>query len=93
MRHLCLALCVCAMGFAADEAKPADVKPYPLDRCLLMGDGVDKDSASFVHQGQEFRFCCKGCITKFKKDPDKYVKMLAAEVAKQPGKSGAPTVK
>jgi YHS domain-containing protein len=84
-------LAACACGIAAEDAKPAVVKPYPLDHCLLMDNGkVDKDSVTEIHQGQEFRFCCKGCIRKFKKDPDKYVKLLAEEVAKQPRKDAAP---
>lgn len=89
MRQCVLALlCACTFGLAAEEAKPAEVKPYPIDHCLIMGDKVDKDSVTETYQGQEFRFCCKGCIRKFKKDPDKFVKMLADEVAKK--KDAAP---
>ncbi len=83
MRSIILS-CICILGGMAEEAKPAAVKPYPLDHCLLMDGGkVDKDSATEVYQGQEFRFCCKGCVRRFKKDPDKYLKQLAEEVAKK----------
>ena len=57
----------------------APVKPYPLDYCLVSGDKLDGDMGKPIvmdYKGQEFKFCCGSCPKKFKKDPDKYMKML-----------------
>lgn len=69
----------------ADEAKKAEVKPYPLETCIVsdeklgeMGEVVTK-----VHDGQEFKFCCKHCIKDFDKDPAKFHAKLKEQVAKQ----------
>jgi hypothetical protein len=32
---------------------------------------------TIVHNGQEVKFCCKPCVAKFKKDPEKYLKKIA----------------
>ena len=55
-----------------DEAIIAKQKPaYPLDTCVVsgeklggMGEGVD-----YVHNNRLVRFCCKGCVPKFKENP------------------------
>jgi len=57
----------------------APIKPYPLDYCLVSGDKLDGDMGKPIvmnYKGQEFKFCCASCPKKFKKDPEKYVKML-----------------
>lgn len=61
---------------AATSKLPAGVKPYPLDVCLVEGDKLDASAFSFVHQGQEVKFCCDGCLPEFKKDPAKYLAKL-----------------
>lgn len=70
------ALAVVALA-AADAAADAKAKPYPIDTCLVMGEKVDKDSASVVVEGQEFKVCCKGCIKKIQADPKGYLAKLA----------------
>ena len=30
----------------------------------------------YQHEGREVRFCCKGCLKDFKKDPAQYLKKL-----------------
>jgi YHS domain-containing protein len=54
-------------------------KPYPLQTCLVTGDGLDDmdERVTTVHEGQTFEFCCKPCLKKFNKNPAKYVKALA----------------
>ena len=55
------------------------VKPYPLDYCLVSDDKFGGDMGKPIvmnYKGQEFKFCCASCPKKFKKDPEKYVKML-----------------
>jgi hypothetical protein len=69
---------------AADTNSPASstnsiVKPYPLDYCLVSGDKIGGDMGKPVstnYMGQEIKFCCKDCVKDFRKDPDKYMKLL-----------------
>ena len=56
-------------------AKPPAVKPYPLKTCLVTDNALDSmgGEVRLVNNGQEIKFCCKPCIAKFKKNPDKYL--------------------
>ena len=73
-----------ALVHAADTNSPgsstnAVVKPYPLDYCLVSGDKIGGDMGKpivMVYKGQEMKFCCSDCPPKFKKNPEKYMKML-----------------
>jgi len=58
-----------------------DAKPYPLDYCLVGGSDLGDmgEPVSYIHNGQEFKFCCKPCIPKFKKNPEKYIQELREE--------------
>lgn len=57
---------------------------YPLKTCLVSGEelgGMGKP-ADFIYRqaGQPdrlVRFCCKMCVSKFKKDPEKHLARLA----------------
>ena len=55
-------------------------KPYPLTTCLVSGEDLDEmdERVSTVYEGQTFEFCCKPCLVKFNKNPEKYVSQLAA---------------
>ncbi|QTN33870.1 YHS domain-containing protein [Akkermansiaceae bacterium] len=77
-----------AQGVTAAQAKVAEAKkpkaapkpkPYPLKTCLVSGEGLDEmdERVSTVYEGQTFEFCCKPCLVKFKKDPEKYAGKLA----------------
>lgn len=55
-----------------------DVKPYTRNTCIVsdnklgsMGTPITK-----VYGDQEVKFCCKPCIAKFEKDPQKYLAKL-----------------
>ena len=50
-------------------------KPYALKTCIVSDNelGSMGDPVSFVYKGQEYKVCCKPCIKKFKKNPDKYL--------------------
>ncbi len=63
-----------------ESAKPTKPRPYPLKICLVSGEGLDSmdERVSTVYEGQVFEFCCKPCLKKFNKDPEKYQAMLAA---------------
>jgi len=65
----------------ADDKKAAAAKPYPLSTCIVTDEKLDADPAmksyTFVHEGQEVKLCCKGCLKDFNKAPAKYLKKLA----------------
>lgn len=63
----------------------AKAKPYPLKTCVVSGEELGEmgKPVTLIYQGQEMKFCCKNCVKKFKKDPEKYLKKLAEEVKKQ----------
>lgn len=71
-----------ASAFLASCAGTANsaggVKPYPKDTCIVsdnklgsMGTPVTK-----VYADQEVKFCCKPCVAKFEKDPQRYLAKL-----------------
>ena len=66
-------------GFAACAVSAAEVKPYPSDVCIVSGNklGSIGTPVTMIHNGQEVKFCCKPCVAKFKKDPEKYLKKIA----------------
>lgn len=82
-----LASCAAPTPAATVETTPAKVakkaapkpKPYPLETCLVTGDGLDDmdERVSTVYQGQTFEFCCKPCLKKFRRNPGKYAGALA----------------
>ncbi len=54
---------------------------YPLDTCVVTGaklGGKMGKPINYVHKNRLVRFCCKGCLETFQKDPDKYLKTLCA---------------
>ena len=65
--------------------------PYPLDFCLVSGNdfGEDPDMIPYTHvyNGTTIKFCCKPCLPKFEKNPEKYMADLKEEIealAKEP---------
>jgi hypothetical protein len=60
---------------AVAAAAEAPTKPYPLKTCIVSGNDLNSMGGQqrLVHNGQEVKFCCKPCIGKFKKNPDKYL--------------------
>lgn len=63
----------------AGETNKPKAKAYPLDTCAVSGEklGGMGDPYVFVHEGQEIKLCCKGCLKDFKKEPAKYLKKVA----------------
>jgi YHS domain-containing protein len=68
------------------EQADEKAKPYPLDKCIVSGEKLGEmgKPVVLVHAGQEMKFCCKDCVKKFNKDPEKYIKMMNEEAAKKP---------
>lgn len=64
--------------FAAETAEKEEVKPYKPDTCIVSGEKLGEMGKPyvFVHEGQEIKLCCKSCLKKFNKEPEKYLKKL-----------------
>lgn len=54
---------------------------YPIDTCVVAGGklGSMGDPVEIVAGTQLVRFCCAGCLPKFKADPQKYLSKLPTE--------------
>ncbi len=59
-------------------AEAPKVKPYPLDTCIVADEklGSMGKPVVFTHEGQEIKICCKGCKSKFLKEPARYLEKL-----------------
>jgi hypothetical protein len=79
---LTLGLVSCASPGAgpsgAEHSVSAGVKKYTSDKCIVTDNklGSMGDPVTYVHNGQEVKFCCAPCIKKFKENPDKYLATL-----------------
>ncbi len=77
LTHVSLALLfvvsIVNISMAADGVE--ELKEQTL--CPVMGGKITKD-VYVDHDGQRIFFCCQGCESKFKADPDTYLKKMAA---------------
>lgn len=60
-------------------ALAGSVKSYPKNTCIVTGNklGSMGTPVTKVYGDQEVKFCCKPCVKKFEKDPQKYLAKLA----------------
>jgi len=86
-----------------DELK----KTYTLTTCPVSGDNLEKNdmgekpvdylytkkNADGTETTRLVRFCCKDCLVKFKKNPDKFLKVMDEAQAKQSASATAPNAK
>jgi len=68
---------------ADSNAKPkaaSKEKPYTLETCIVSDEKLGEMGEPFVtsYKGQQVKMCCKSCNKDFTKNPDKYLKKLAA---------------
>lgn len=69
----------CASGAAlAQEAKPAEPAAAKLPMCPIMDEPVDFNVSLMTDDGPLY-FCCKSCIGKYEKSPDKFAAKLKAQ--------------
>ena len=63
---------------AGGQTVSTGVKQYTSDKCIVTDNqlGSMGDPVSYVHNGQEVKFCCAPCVKKFKANPDKYLAKL-----------------
>ncbi len=64
------------LAVLALAAGPALAKPQTV--CPVLAGNIDK-KVYVDYQGKRIYFCCSGCDAEFKKDPEKYMKKIAAE--------------
>ena len=86
MKHAILAIMLSACGLIAAD-KPADAKPYPLDKCIVSDEklGAEGKPVVFVHEGQEIKLCCQDCRKDFDANPAKYLAKLPKADSKPAG--------
>lgn len=61
---------ILALSAAASFASAAPVN----SECPVKEGKPVKAELTVKHKGKEIGFCCKGCVNKFKADPEKYMK-------------------
>ena len=62
-----------------DKAKVAELaKSYPLNTCVVSHDSLGGmgETVDALYEGRLIRFCCKGCVKSFNKNPEKYLKEI-----------------
>ena len=91
---VCLPLAIRA-GTPEEDKKVIESlkKDYPMEVCVVsgeklgeMGEPIDylyTQKVDGTDQTRLVRFCCKGCVKSFKKDPAKYLKQLDEAAAKK----------
>ena len=72
-------------GIAVRAAEETKSGAYPLDHCVVSGQklGSKGEPVVYNYKGREIKFCCKGCVGVFEKDPAKYIKMIDEAIIKQ----------
>ena len=81
---LLVSLCAAASTALAGDTNTVKLKAYTLKTCVVSGDKLGEMGDPFVYsyKGREIKFCCKGCLKDFNKDPDKYIKLIEEGEAK-----------
>ena len=52
--------------------------------CPVTGEKInDKTKGTYEYKGKIYNFCCPMCIGDFQKDPEKYIKKIEEEKAKE----------
>jgi YHS domain-containing protein len=94
MKSILLSCVVCsllAIGLNASAAAPEggakeapakkkeDAKNKPINaKCPVQGEDIDS-AVTTAYKGKTVAFCCEDCVKEFKKDPEKYMKQIAAD--------------
>lgn len=75
-----LVLLINLTACTSEQQETVEAIPYPLDTCLVsdekIGEDPDMEPYTFVHEDQEVKLCCKGCLKSFNQEPEKYLAKL-----------------
>ena len=54
----------------------------PIEKCVINGDKFSehKTPVTVTYKGKSMQVCCNGCARKFKRDPEKFLKLWDAAV-------------
>ena len=80
-----------AMTKKSDDSMDAPMEDsmmqVPNKICPISGEETDEHGAPYVYEykGKKYNLCCAMCVKDFKKDPDKYVKMIEDQMMKDAG--------
>lgn len=47
-----------------------------------IGEGSGMEAVTYEYQEKIYNFCCASCVEEFKKNPDKYIKIIKEETKK-----------
>ena len=73
---------------AVIEKQKAD---YPLASCVVSGEDLGSmgESVDYVHGNRLVRFCCAGCVDRFRKSPNEYLGAIDAKFKETAAGKGA----
>jgi YHS domain-containing protein len=60
-----------------EQVKTEDEKPFNVV-CPVSKEVID-DPVTYTYKGVTYAVCCKNCLKKFKKDPEKYISRLSED--------------
>ena len=66
------------LGLLAFHAAGAVAAEAVNAACLVMPDHKINGKTFVEYQGKTYGFCCKSCVKKFNKNPEKYIARLAS---------------
>lgn len=81
-REIYSAMVLLAIGIlspiSASNALAAETKSYPLKVCVVSGNELGSMGTPITRKygDHEVKFCCKPCVKKFEKAPEKYLQKL-----------------
>jgi len=78
----CEATTPVVLASATTTTAPAEKIAVGNTKCIVMPEDETDGKTTVEYQGKLYGVCCKGCIKKFNKEPEKYVKALEADPAK-----------
>ncbi len=81
---LAVSFCAAPLSVFAGDTNTVKLKPYTLKNCIVSGDKLGEMGDPFVYKykDREIKFCCKGCLKDFNKEPAKYIKKIEEAEAK-----------
>lgn len=66
-------------GIKLEDTKMQIVDNEPVNTvCPVSGEEIDSEITT-IYNGKTYALCCKSCLKKFKKDPEKYVSKLSED--------------
>lgn len=64
---------------SSDSTKTEEASLIWNKYCPVLGNEVDPATETVDYNGKKIGFCCPGCIKKFNKDPERYIKNLSED--------------